>query len=246
MKKINRISIIDEVRGALIILVIIYHTLYDLAVIFHVKELWVAYRTTHIFQPFLPFMFILISGIAFNLSRNNIKSGLILGAVAMAMTAATFLITPEYTVAFGVLHFLALAHIFFAIIQRFIGKPPTSVRVIICALCVCLFALTYSIQAGYIGIKGLFAVNLPEALYQNNYLMIFGFHTADFISSDYNPVFPWIFIFITGIFAGGYVLKLPEAFKKLHIRPLAFIGRHTLIIYIVHQPIIYGVLWLIC
>ena len=245
MEKNNRINIIDEARGALIILVVVYHILYDSAVIFKVKELWVPYRTAHILQPFLPFMFILISGIAFKLSRNNIKRGLFLGAVALAVTAATRLIIPQYTVVFGILHFLALMHILFGIAQRFVKEIPAKVWVVICALCVILFVITYNIQLGYIGIDGLFTVPLPDALFRSNSLMALGFHTEHFISADYNPILPWIFLFVIGIFIGRYIHKLPESLKSPHIRPLAFLGRHTLIIYIAHQPIIYGVLWLI-
>lgn len=246
MVKNNRINIIDEVRGALIILVVVYHILYDSAVIFKVKELWAAYRTAHILQPFLPFMFILISGIAFKLSRDNIKRGLFLGVVALAVTAATWLIVPQYIVIFGILHFLALMHILCGIVQRFVKEIPAKAWIVICALCAVLFVLTYNIQLGYIGIEGLFTAPLPDALYQSNALMVFGFHTIDFVSADYNPILPWIFLFVIGIFIGKYIQKLPESLKKPHIRPLAFIGRHTLIIYIAHQPIIYGVLWLIC
>lgn len=245
MEKNNRINIIDETRGALIILVIVYHILYDSAVIFKVKELWAVYRTAHIIQPVLPFMFILISGIAFKLSRNNIKRGLLLGVVSLAVTAATWLIIPQYTVVFGILHFLAFAHILFGIVQRFVKEIPTKVWIVICAACVVLFALTCNIQLGYLGIKGLFTAALPDALFQSDALMALGFHTEDFISADYNPILPWIFLFIIGIFIGKYIQKIPESLKSPHIRPLAFVGRHTLIIYLAHQPIIYGILRLI-
>lgn len=245
MEKNNRINIIDEARGALIILVVVYHILYDSAVIFKVRELWVPYRTAHILQPVLPFMFILISGIAFKLSRDNIRRGLFLGVVALAVTAATWLIIPQYIVIFGILHFLALMHILFGIVQRFVKEIPVKIWVVICALCAVLFVLTYNIQLGYFGIEGLFTAPLSDALYQSNALMALGFHTIDFVSADYNPILPWIFLFVIGIFIGRYIHKLPESLKKPHIRPLAFLGRHTLIIYIAHQPIIYGVLWLI-
>ena len=245
MERNNRVNIIDEARGALIILVMVYHLLYDSAMIFAVKELWGAYRVAHILQPFLPFMFILISGIAFQFSRDNIRRGLLLGAVSIAITLTLWIAAPEYMVVFGILHFLAFAHILFGIIQRLIKKIPTKVWIVICALSAVLFVLTYNIQLGYLGIKGLFTVPLPEALYQSDALMLFGFHTPDFISSDYNPIIPWIFVFIIGIFLGRYVHKLPESLKKPHIRPLAFLGRHTLIIYLAHQPILYGILWLV-
>ena len=58
---------------------------------------------------------------------------------------------------------------------------------------------------------------------------------------------PWFFAFLFGAILGRYFKenKALEIFYKNTIPPLVFIGRHTLVIYILHQPIVYGVLWLI-
>lgn len=241
----KRVNIIDEVRGLLIILVIAYHILFDLAVVFKIRETWAAFRIAHILQPVLPFMFILISGISFQLSRNNIKRGLIIGAAAMALTLVLWIATPDYIIVFGILHLLAVLHIGFGLLKKFIDKIPAPVWIVIIALCVLLFLLTYNVMYEYLGIEGLIKIPLPDSLYQNNFFMPLGFHSSDFVSSDYTPLLPWMFVFIIGIFLGRYARKMPESLIKPHIRPLAFIGRHTLIIYLVHQPIIYAVLWVV-
>ena len=110
MSQNNRINIIDEVRGALIILVVIYHLFYDLAVMYRVEAVQSAFKVMRFLQPSLPFMFILISGISFQLSRNNLKRGLILGAISLAITLALWIATPDYIILFGILHLLAFAN----------------------------------------------------------------------------------------------------------------------------------------
>ena len=240
MKK--RIGIIDEMRGLLIILVVFYHALYNLAVIFRAPWARNCFDVAIKYQPVLPFMFIAISGISFCLSRSNFKRGLKLGAVALAISLALIIFMPEQMIWFGIIHFLAFANIALAPLKKYLDRIPAALGLALCAL---LFALTYNIHRGYIGIDGLFRVNLPEALYGNNVFMIIGFHDSSFASADYNPLLPWIFAFLLGVILGRYANRLPETLKRTHIRPLAFVGRHTLIIYLVHQPLLYGIMLLV-
>jgi uncharacterized membrane protein len=97
----------------------------------------------------------------------------------------------------------------------------------------------------YLGFYPNFAIKLPDFLYLNNFTMLLGFPQHGFQSADYNPIIPWLFLFIAGICVGKHIKKLPETLSKKHIPPLAFVGRHTLIIYLAHQPVILGVLYLV-
>ncbi len=70
--------------------------------------------------------------------------------------------------------------------------------------------------------------------------------------ADYMHLFPWMGVFMTGCVIGRvcYAEKkslLPESMKKIQKlgAPIEFIGRHSLIIYLVHQPVVYGILYLI-
>ena len=239
--KNNRIHIIDELRGLCIILVVLYHLCYSGAEIFNIpwfENLLPALRTI---QPSLPIAFIFISGLSFNLSRNNTKRGTELLVIALAITLVTALFMPEQVIWFGIIHFIAVANLFCSGIKSTIEKIPFVVGLI---LSVVLFIATYGISVGHLGIEPL-AVNIPKVFYSTDAAMIFGVHTKSFFSADYTPVFPWIFLFSSGIFLGRYLHKLPKFIKERHIRPLAFVGRHTLIIYIVHQPVIIGVLYLL-
>ena len=233
----KRVNIIDEVRGLCIILVVVYHLFYSLAMIFRFESCIEPFNIMRTFQPILPAMFIFISGISFHLSRNNLRRGFILLGVAALITIALWIFMPSQIIWFGIIHFLAVANLLCALLKKPLKKLPAIPGVIICVL---LFLLTYNIPRGYIGFEGLWSLELPSSLYSTDLTAFLGFHSYAFRSSDYCPVLPWIFMFLTGVFVGRYVQKLPEALCRVHIRPLAFIGRHTLIIYLVHQPLIVG------
>ena len=76
-------------------------------------------------------------------------------------------------------------------------------------------------------------------------LFILGFDVPIY-SADYYPLMPWIFLFFVGTFLGRFFKNgtAPKFFKADVLQPIGFIGRHTLIIYLLHQPIIYGAMYL--
>lgn len=241
MKKTNRVYLIDELRGLCIILVVIYHAFYSLVMIYGYEQLNPTFAVMRRIQPVLPAMFILLSGIAFQLSRSNIKRGFRLLAVAAAMMLAIGIVMPSQMIWFGIIHFLAVMNILLGLLKKYVDKIPAIAGIILCAV---LFVLTYNIQRGYVGV-GELSLRLPAFLYSTNLTAPFGFPSQSFRSSDYCPILPWAFMFIIGTIFGRYVGKLPKTLSRMHVKPLAFIGRHTLIIYLVHQPLIVGALQLI-
>ena len=76
-----------------------------------------------------------------------------------------------------------------------------------------------------------------------SWLFPLGFVPRSFYSADYYPPLPWIFCFFLGARLGGVV-----DWKK-HDRPLpealCLPGRHSLLLYLLHQPVLYGLVWLI-
>jgi uncharacterized membrane protein len=68
----------------------------------------------------------------------------------------------------------------------------------------------------------------------------------DVISADNFPLLPWGFLFFFGVWLGGPIRegKFPGWFYNVKIPVFPAIGRKTLLIYLLHQPVMYGILWL--
>ena len=86
----------------------------------------------------------------------------------------------------------------------------------------------------------------PEELYDMGYFMTFlGLKDKDFYSSDYFPLFPWLFLFLVGFYLfhllqrKGQQKRAGKEFRRIPV--LSFLGRHSLLIYMLHQPVLYGV-----
>ena len=90
----------------------------------------------------------------------------------------------------------------------------------------------------------------PQSLPRNLLTTYLGFPFAGFWSTDYFPVIPWFFQYVTGylLHALTTAVRLPETFPPRlqdvvhtsHIPALAFLGRHCLLVYMLHQPVLYG------
>ena len=88
-------------------------------------------------------------------------------------------------------------------------------------------------------------IAMPYNLYFSKYLAVIGLPGPGFRSADYFPLLPWFFLFLFGCFIGKWFKerKIPDFMMNKHSAFLSKIGSNTLAIYIVHQPIIYGVLY---
>ena len=120
--------------------------------------------------------------------------------------------------------------------EKFLKKIPSLVGIIVS---VCLFAVTLGFPKGYIGIPGVFSAALPRDLYYYDMLYPLGLPGSGFKSMDYFPLLPWLFLFLTGYFF--YDLRSGEP-PELKLPVITAMGRHSLLIYLLHQPVIYGVL----
>lgn len=88
--------------------------------------------------------------------------------------------------------------------------------------------------------QGIAAVRLPESLYINDFTAALGFPPLGFRSNDWFPLLPWLFLFWTGYFL--YPLH-PVETPRQELPLFTFLGRHSLVTYLIHQPLIYGILW---
>lgn len=240
----GRVHLIDEVRGLAILLMVVYHTFYDLVMIFGLRIDAFFSTTVNLLVILFAGLFIFISGTACHYSRNNLKRGAVCFALGLVFTAGTALIMPEELILFGILHLLGCCMMLFPLLAPLIRRIPPLVGIMGSLL---LFLLLFPVSDGFVGIPGLFSIPLPRALYDVQWLFWLGFPSPSFFSADYFPLLPWFFCFTAGTFFGVLVKekRLPNWVYSRHCPPLAFIGRHTLIIYLLHQPIVYGILWLI-
>ncbi len=226
--KKERIEILDALRGFAVVLMVCHHFLYDLVVFLDAPEWLFSNKAFDILQPFFAGVFIALCGVSSNFSRSNIKRGIITLGFALGVTAVTIYL--EMPIIFGVLHLLACCMLFYGITHRLLEKINGIFLLIICVALVIISA--YCVN------------NIPV---QSDKLWILGFAAEDFVSYDYFPLLPWLFVFLSGTVIGRYIAadKFPRWFYKVKIPVLSFIGRHALVIYIVHQPLLYLITLLI-
>ncbi len=240
----KRITLLDEIRGFIFFLMAVYHALFDLEYIFGIHIFIFEYGIYKYIALFIGMSYIFISGFSSNLSHNIYKRGVLCFLAAMVITLITHIITPKLTIFFGVLHFLAIAMICSPFIKKFTDKINSTIVIILCVIC---FIMTYNLQMGYLGIKPYFYFPLPLTLRNTGFLFPFGICSERFFSGDFYPIFPWIFVYTLGIAAGKNLNfdELPSICYKKHGNILSFCGKHSLLLYLIHQVVIVIALWLV-
>lgn len=241
----KRICFLDELRGFAVLCMVFYHAFYILSSMYGYQWAEKLYLFFMPVQPFFAGLFIFICGISCSLSRSNLKRGLIILGAAAAVTIATAVVMPklgfvECEIYFGILHLLAVSVLSCTLLQKPLGKISPFAGILICAV---LYPFANGISTGVLSYGELFVLEIPAYLYEADYLAPLGIHSPSFFSADYFPVFPDIFIFFGGVFAGRYFKAngFPEWTYPQRIKPLGFLGRGALIIYIAHMPLIYAV-----
>jgi len=222
MKK-ERIELIDAARGLAVILMVIHHFLYD-CVAFLGAPVWLFTNPVlDIAHYFFAGLFIFISGTASRFSRSNVKRGIIVFAVAMGITVVTTVM--KMPIRFGILHFLGFAMVFYGVTEKCWNTVPKIVMPIACTALLILTALLVRIDTGV------------------NFLWMFGWTYPGFYSSDYFPIFPWLFVFLFGTVLGAYIREgsFPKRFYEAKPPLFPIVGRRALLIYVIHQPILYGI-----
>lgn len=226
----NRIWEIDATRGLLIALMVFYHMLFDLQYIFSYN--------INIDTPFFNYSvnffagaFIFVSGICANFSKSSLKRGFLLFGFSLIITLITYFYDKPTAIYFGILHFLAISMIITHLLKQGININPLNKLNL-------YFAIIISFSIILIG------QYLKNINFSSNLFLFLGITKKDFTSLDYFPLFPWYGVFLLGFLFGKRVYKnkitLFPNYNKLIF--LQLIGRNSLIIYLLHQPIILLVL----
>ena len=82
---------------------------------------------------------------------------------------------------------------------------------------------------------------------ENLFTTYLGFPQKGFFSADYFSLLPWFFLFLTGFYLYQLVQKnhMMEKLFSWRVPGFDVIGRHSLLIYLLHQPAVFGISWLL-
>ncbi len=231
---LERIWEIDFLRGLSIVLMVGYHLLYDLGAMVGLKSFfgfstdlstpaWLAA------QYFFAALFVVLSGISSTLSRGNVRRALKLLAVAIVITGATYAFNSAAAIHFGILHCLGVSILLYGLaFERATAPACAASGAVILLAGLALPAILKSMPVRF------------------DWLLPLGIHTPGYSSFDYFPLFPWLGVFLVGVALGKSVYAPGRSLIRRRL-PVTFInhaGRHSLLIYILHQPIILAVLYL--
>ncbi|MDR0446706.1 MAG: DUF1624 domain-containing protein [Oscillospiraceae bacterium] len=235
----RRIEAIDALRGFAVALMVIHHAFYD-AVEFLGAPGWLYSNPVFdVLHYIFAGLFIFLAGVSSRFSRSNFKRGMLTALAALAVSIATTLI--ESPVRFGVLHLLASCMLLYALFGKYLERavdgrgslPENPIggsrrRIVFAVVCVALIILS-ALAVKYIS---------PGV----TWLWSLGWLYPGFFSSDYFPLFPWIFVFLLGTLAGEPIKagRLPARFYSIAPPFFPVLGRRALIIYLLHQPVLYG------
>ncbi len=209
--------------------------------------------------PFFAGMFLFACGVSTVLSRNNLKRALVLCLWSLLLSLGSFLLTDllgtNVFIGWGILHIMAFSILCYSLIEILCRKAfHREVPALLClgiGILVYLFGLL--LRAGFVGpawpvlyVRG----TLLEWLEVNPLAFLYSALGYYGNSVDWWPIFPYlgvIFIGIAfgkGLYAEKKESRLPFLGKKA-FKPLLFLGGHTIWVYLLHQPVIIVVLYLV-
>lgn len=237
MKK--RIWELDALRGIFMIAIMLFHLWYDLVYLFSLVGLSTPFAKAlfGLFNDWGGTPFLLISGLCATIGSRPVKRGLQViggGMIITAVTVGMYLLNftgKSIIIYFGVLHCIGVCMLLWSLFK----KLPTPA----------LLVLGIVMAAVGLYLKEHVRVDFP-------WLIPLGLVSRNFASSDYFPLLPNLGYFLIGAAAGRTFYKekktlLPNVnADNIVIRCLGFIGRNSLIFYLLHQPVFSGAisLWL--
>lgn len=242
-KKQERYGLLDSLRGLCLLSMIGYHGAYDLLHIVGLPISWLHDTPGYLWQQSICWGFIFLSGFCWSLSRRPLRHGLLLTACGGAITLITYFIMPSELIQYGVLTLLGLSALLLTLLTEVGNRLKLHIPPAIgLGVSLLLFFLLRGLPQGYLGFEGLRLCSLPGGLYQTDWAALLGFHSPAFYSTDYFPLLPWFFLYTAGFFLWKLLSRRKEAldFLRPGFAPLSFLGRHSLLIYLLHQPVLLG------
>lgn len=237
-KEIPRSAEIDILRCAAILMMMAYHLAYDLQVFYGwgiVNIFGLGWTTL---ERVTASLFLSLTGLCFMISWQRststikyLRRGVKILCYGFVVSIATYIVDPDSFVRFGILHLIGVATIILPLFIRF-GR------------------LNLLIGIGVI----MMSLLIPSMMTETSMLLPLGLRPFGFQSVDYFPFIPWFGVILIGVSMGHIVVRSPERYtfispinkdSALPLRILRTISAHSLEIYMVHQPVLLGILWLI-
>lgn len=237
----NRYYILDAIRGFALLNMILYHASWDLVYMFDVNWSWYRSNGAYSWQQCICWTFILLSGFCYSFGRKKIKRGMLVFLCGLLISIVTCTLMPESRVLFGILTLLGSCMLLMLPLETLFKKMNPYLGFLVSFS---IFVFIRNINNGFLGFEKWNLIQVPSNLYKNLFTAYIGFPANNFYSTDYFALLPWFFLFLTGFFL-HQIFKKNNWLKSFapHIcKPLEWIGKHSLPIYVAHQPIIYGVL----
>ena len=234
--KKNHLDILDVSRGFAILLMFVYHFCYDLDYYGYIQqnftqdEFWINFRLI------IVTLFLLVMGISLylscyrGLSTKRFKQRLyLLVFYASLVSISSWIMYPKAMIFFGILHFIILASVLGLLFIR-LGKA----NLVIGLLLIIVSQL------------------ISHTFFDQAYMQWFGLMTKLPVTVDYVPFLPWFGVVLIGMYFGQILSQQPgkSYLKKWQAtnqisKTLALGGRYSLHIYMLHQPLFLGILYII-
>lgn len=231
MTKPIRSPIIDTLRGLAIIAMMAYHFGFDLSMQgYIVQDLnhslpWLVARSLILGT------FLFVSGFSLVLAQHHpakrrlTRLARIAGG-ALLVSVGSYFMFPDSWIYFGVLHFVVVAGL--------LCWPLASHEKWLLPIGIAILGI------------GLF---YQSSIFDQPLLQWLGMMTHKPITEDYVPIFPWLGILLIGLYAGHWALRRKTSWPltispPTTLKPVAWLGRHSLAVYMIHQPLLLGALWI--
>jgi uncharacterized membrane protein len=214
-----RAGYLDALRGMAVIWMVIFHTCYDLHMFGMVgwsfsSGFWYA------FPRVIAFTFLFCVGVSLNYTHRpqinwkELKKRTIkLGFAALAISVGTYVIFPQSWIYFGTLHCILAGSL--------LGALVVNHRKLALALLISILVLQYGLN---------YDIKWVSSIIQKN-------------SLDFIPIYPWFWAILLGLLVQPYLSKNKALTNFKSPAFLTLLGKHSLKIYLIHQPLLYGAIW---
>lgn len=225
----GRYFYIDVLRGLAIVMMMVFHFTYDLnhfsfvRVDFYYDPFWLNFRTLIVtfFLCLVGISLQLATGRGLTLRRYLFRLFLLTGSAAV-VSLGSYIAFPERVILFGVLHFIALASVIGLLFRQ-------------------LYWTNLLLGAGMI----LLGNQFQHEWFNQPVWHWIGFMTHNPKTLDYVPLLPWFGVVLIGMFMARVIekyrlLSVASQGGNIVTNMLALGGRHSLLIYLLHQPLFFG------